>query len=60
MRLLRYGRTELKFSYHRLVTTTYTIEVEVFSLRKLQKALTFINAEIENEEVMKNLGIAEI
>ncbi|XP_068490412.1 type IV inositol polyphosphate 5-phosphatase 3 isoform X2 [Phaseolus vulgaris] len=56
MRLLRYGRNELKFSDHRPVTATYMIEVEVFSPRKLQKALTFTDAEIENEEVMANLG----
>ena len=31
-------------------------EVEVFSPRKLQKALTFTDAEIENEEVMATLG----
>lgn len=31
-------------------------EVEVFSPRKLQRALTFTDAEIENEEVVSNLG----
>ncbi|KAL2995294.1 hypothetical protein AAZX31_10G209300 [Glycine max] len=56
MRLLRYGRTELRFSDHRPVTATYMAEVEVFSPRKLQKALTFTDAEIENEEVMATLG----
>ncbi|XP_027367487.1 type IV inositol polyphosphate 5-phosphatase 3 [Abrus precatorius] len=56
MRLLSYGRTELKFSDHRPVTATYMAEVEVFSPRKLQKALTFTDAEIENEEVITNLG----
>ncbi|XP_020231653.1 type IV inositol polyphosphate 5-phosphatase 3 [Cajanus cajan] len=56
MKLLSYGRTELKFSDHRPVTATYMAEVEVFSPRKLQKALTFTDAEIENEEVMTNLG----
>ena len=35
-------------------------EVEVFSPRKLQKALTLTDAEIENEEVMANLGVVEI
>lgn len=60
MRLLRYGRTELKFSDHRPVMAIYMAEVEVFSPRKLQKALTFTDAEIENEEVMANLGIIEI
>ncbi|RDY03709.1 Type IV inositol polyphosphate 5-phosphatase 3 [Mucuna pruriens] len=56
MRLLSYGRTELKFSDHRPVIATYMAEVEVFSPRKLQKALTFTDAEIENEEVITNLG----
>ncbi|ESW29917.1 hypothetical protein PHAVU_002G109300, partial [Phaseolus vulgaris] len=55
MRLLRYRRNELKFSDHRLVVATYMAEVEVFSPRKLQKALTLTDAEIENEEVMANL-----
>jgi len=32
-------------------------EVEVFSPRKLQKALTLTDAEIENEEVVADLGI---
>jgi len=35
-------------------------EVEVFSPRKLQKVLTFTDEEIENEEVMTNLGIVEV
>ncbi|KAL2669654.1 hypothetical protein AAZV13_01G197900 [Glycine max] len=56
MRLLRYGRTELRFSDHRSVTATYMTEAEVFSPRKLPKALTFTDAEIENEEVMANLS----
>ncbi|KAK7391208.1 hypothetical protein VNO78_19620 [Psophocarpus tetragonolobus] len=56
MRLLRYGTSGLKFSDHRPVTATYMAEVEVFSPRKLQKALTFTDAEIENEEVMATLG----
>ncbi|KAF7820329.1 Type IV inositol polyphosphate 5-phosphatase 3 [Senna tora] len=55
MRLLNYRRTELKFSDHRPVTATYMAEVEVFSPRKLQRALTFTDAEIENEEVIANL-----
>ncbi|KAJ1424964.1 Inositol polyphosphate-related phosphatase [Sesbania bispinosa] len=54
MRLLGYRRSELKFSDHRPVTATYVAEVEVFSQRKLQKALTFTDAEIENEEIITN------
>jgi hypothetical protein len=57
MRLLNYRRTELKLSDHRPVTATFMAEVEVFSPRKLQKALTLTDAEIENEEVVAGLGI---
>lgn len=56
MELLSYRRTELKLSDHRPVTATYMVEVEVFSPRKLQRALTFTDAEIENEEVIAKLG----
>lgn len=56
MRLLSYKRNELKLSDHRPVTATFIAEVEVFSPRKLQRALTFTDAEIENEEVITNLG----
>ncbi|KEH26039.1 type IV inositol polyphosphate 5-phosphatase 3 isoform X3 [Medicago truncatula] len=55
MRLLNYRRTELKISDHRPVTATYIVEVEAFSPRKLQRALTFTNAEIENEEAISSL-----
>lgn len=55
MRLLSYRRTELKISDHRPVTATYIVEVEAFSPRKLQRALTFTNAEIENEEAISTL-----
>lgn len=55
MKLLNYRRTELKLSDHRPVTATYIVEVESFSPRKLQRALTFTNAEIENEEAIKHL-----
>ncbi|KAJ6736000.1 TYPE IV INOSITOL POLYPHOSPHATE 5-PHOSPHATASE 3 [Salix viminalis] len=57
MRLLNYRRTELKLSDHRPVTATFMAEVEVFSPRKLQKALTLTDAEIENEEVVTDLGM---
>jgi hypothetical protein len=56
MKLLNYRRTELKLSDHRPVTATFMAEVEVFSPRKLQKALTLTDAEIENEEVVADLG----
>ncbi|XVE60885.1 hypothetical protein DITRI_Ditri05aG0163100 [Diplodiscus trichospermus] len=51
MKQLSYRRNELKLSDHRPVTAIYMAEVEVFCPRKLQRALTFTNAEIENEEV---------
>ncbi|XP_019413066.1 PREDICTED: type IV inositol polyphosphate 5-phosphatase 3-like isoform X2 [Lupinus angustifolius] len=54
--LLSYGRAELKLSDHRPVCATYMAEVEAFCPRKLQRALTFTNAEIENEEVITHLG----
>nr|GEU34294.1 type I inositol polyphosphate 5-phosphatase 1-like isoform X1 [Tanacetum cinerariifolium] len=48
IRQLSYQRTEDRLSDHRPVSASYMIEVEVVSLRKLQKALTFTDAEIEN------------
>ncbi|KAK7406691.1 hypothetical protein VNO78_08321 [Psophocarpus tetragonolobus] len=56
MRLLSYSRAELKLSDHRPVTATYMVEVEAFSPRKLQRALTFTDAEVENEQVITNLS----
>ncbi|KAM0062685.1 putative inositol-polyphosphate 5-phosphatase [Helianthus debilis subsp. tardiflorus] len=52
IRQLSYRRSELRFSDHRPVSASYMIEVEVFSPRKLQKALTFTDAEIENDDEM--------
>ncbi|CAL0328549.1 unnamed protein product [Lupinus luteus] len=54
--LLSYRRAELKLSDHRPVCATYMAEVEAFCPRKLQLALTFTDAEIENEEVITHLG----
>nr|GEY21245.1 type I inositol polyphosphate 5-phosphatase 1-like isoform X1 [Tanacetum cinerariifolium] len=48
IRQLSYQRTEDRLSDHRPVSASYMIEVEVLSLRKLQRALTFTDAEIEN------------
>ncbi|KAJ7969762.1 putative Type I inositol polyphosphate 5-phosphatase [Quillaja saponaria] len=56
MRLLSYRRTELRLSDHRPVTATYMAEVEVFSPKKLQRALTLTDAEIEND-VLTDIGI---
>lgn len=57
MKLLSYRRAEIKLSDHRPVTATYAAEVEVFSPKKLQRALTFTDAEIENDESIADMGI---
>ncbi|XP_057502766.1 type IV inositol polyphosphate 5-phosphatase 3-like isoform X1 [Actinidia eriantha] len=57
MRLLSYRRTELRLSDHRPVTATYMVDVEVLCPRKLQRALTFTDAEIENQEVATERSI---
>ncbi|TQD84276.1 hypothetical protein C1H46_030167 [Malus baccata] len=57
MRLLSYRRAELKLSDHRPVTATYAVEVEVFCPRRLQRALTFTDAEIENGDIVMDMGI---
>lgn len=56
MRLLDYRRSEIKLSDHRPVTATYMVEVEVFSHKKLQRALTFTNAEIEEHDIVTDVG----
>lgn len=57
MRLLSYRRTEFKLSDHRPVTAMYMVEVEVFSPKRLQRALTFTDAEIEEEPIITDIGI---
>jgi len=52
IKLLEYRRSELKLSDHRPVTATYDVEVEVFSLERLQRALTFTTAEIKKEDLL--------
>lgn len=56
MRLLSYRRSEVKLSDHRPVTASYMMEVEVFSPRKLQRALTFTDAEIEGQDMVTDIG----
>ncbi|KAL4281709.1 hypothetical protein GQ457_03G029510 [Hibiscus cannabinus] len=51
MRQLSYRRSELRLSDHRPVTAVYMAEVEVFCTRKLQRALAYTDAEIEDDEV---------
>ncbi|XP_073066287.1 type IV inositol polyphosphate 5-phosphatase 3-like isoform X4 [Primulina eburnea] len=56
MRQLSYRRSELKLSDHRPVSATFLVEVEVFSPRKLQRALTFTDAEIEEQDIVTDIG----
>ncbi|GAB4861086.1 Type I inositol 1,4,5-trisphosphate 5-phosphatase [Ancistrocladus abbreviatus] len=58
IKLLSYKRSELKLSDHRPVTAVYCVEVEVCSPRKLKRALTFTDAEIENEGILDDKGLA--
>ncbi|CAO2199293.1 unnamed protein product [Urochloa humidicola] len=55
LRLLGYRRSELALSDHRPVTATYAAEVEVFCSRKLQRALTLTDAEVEGGQVVPDL-----
>ncbi|GMH17045.1 hypothetical protein Nepgr_018886 [Nepenthes gracilis] len=57
IKLLNYKRSEIKLSDHRPVTATFTVDVEACSPRKLQRALTFTDAEIDNEEIVAEKGI---
>ncbi|PWZ30126.1 Type IV inositol polyphosphate 5-phosphatase 3 [Zea mays] len=49
MRLLSYKTVDLRLSDHRPVTAVYMADVEVFSSKKLQRALTFTDAEAEEQ-----------
>lgn len=53
--MLSYQRSELKLSDHRPVTAIFMAEVEVFSHRKLQKALTLTDAEMEDGEILSDI-----
>lgn len=57
MKLLSYRRSELKLSDHRPVTASYMVDVEVFSPRKLQRAFTFTDAEIEEHGIVTDTGL---
>lgn len=57
IRQLRYKRAELILSDHRPVSALYMIDVEIFSPRKLQRALTFTTAEIENDGIIAEMGV---
>ncbi|XP_066306841.1 type IV inositol polyphosphate 5-phosphatase 3-like isoform X6 [Miscanthus floridulus] len=49
MRLLSYKTVDLRLSDHRPVIAVYMADVEVFSSKKLQRALTFTDAEVEEQ-----------
>ncbi|GJM93330.1 hypothetical protein PR202_ga09877 [Eleusine coracana subsp. coracana] len=49
MRLLSYNTIDIRLSDHRPVTAVYMVDVEVFSSKKLQRALTFTDAEVEDQ-----------
>lgn len=55
VRLLSYRRSELKLSDHRPVTAIFMAEVEVFCHRKLQKALSLTDAEVEDGQTLPDL-----
>lgn len=57
MRLLNYRRSDLRISDHRPVTASYMVEVEIFCPKKLQRALTFTDAEIDKEEIVTDTEI---
>ncbi|XP_011074107.1 type IV inositol polyphosphate 5-phosphatase 3 [Sesamum indicum] len=58
MKLLGYRRSEIKLSDHRPVTASYMVEVEVFSPKKLQRALTFTDAEIEEQDILTDIELS--
>ncbi|XP_020594860.1 type I inositol polyphosphate 5-phosphatase 1-like, partial [Phalaenopsis equestris] len=58
MKLLSYKRSELKVSDHRPVTATFLVEVEVFSHRKLQRALTLTDAEVDEGKIIEDIDVA--
>jgi hypothetical protein len=49
MRLLSYSAVDIRLSDHRPVTAVYMVDVDVFSSKKLQRALTFTDAEVEDQ-----------
>ena len=59
IRLLSYKRGELTLSDHRPVAAVYVAEVEVYRRRKLQRALTFPDAEVEDHLSSEKDGLAE-
>jgi uncharacterized ubiquitin-like protein YukD len=60
MRLLSYETVDMRLSDHRPVKAVYTVDIEVFSPKKLQRALTFTDAEVEDRLSSENECIAGI
>ncbi|WVZ69080.1 hypothetical protein U9M48_017926 [Paspalum notatum var. saurae] len=60
MRLLSYKTVDLRLSDHRPVTAVYMADVEVFSPKKLQRALTFTDAEVEEQLSFEEDGTSGI
>ncbi|KAL6851723.1 hypothetical protein ACP4OV_020287 [Aristida adscensionis] len=52
IKLLSYNRAELTFSDHRPVTAVYTVDIEVFCHKKLQRALTFTIPEAGDHQLL--------
>ncbi|RDX72692.1 Type I inositol polyphosphate 5-phosphatase 2, partial [Mucuna pruriens] len=53
---LQYRRAENKLSDHRPVSSIFSVDVEVFDHRKLQRALNFTNAAVHPEVFLKEDG----
>lgn len=49
MRLFSYKTVDLRLSDHRPVKSVYMVDVDVFCPKKLQRALTFTDAEVEDQ-----------
>ncbi|KAG0502429.1 hypothetical protein HPP92_002501 [Vanilla planifolia] len=58
IKILSYRRNELNLSDHRPVTATFSAEVEVFSHRKLQRALTLTDAEVDDGKIVADMAIS--
>ncbi|KAF8379121.1 hypothetical protein HHK36_028550 [Tetracentron sinense] len=56
---LCYKRTEIRLSDHRPVSSSFSVEVEVFDHRKLYRALTFTNAAVHPEVFLEEEGERE-
>lgn len=53
---LAYGRAEIQLSDHRPVSSIFSVEVEVFDHRKLQRALNITSAAVHPEIFLDDYG----